>query len=312
VRLSFSRIDGWLLLMTFFWGSNFSIIKTAIREMPGPAFNGLRMVLASVVFLVILGWRDGLRASVAKVERKDWLPILALSFIGHGMYQLLFLGGVARTSVANSSLIFGLTPVTVSLLSAWLGHERPGWTRWIGTLLSLFGIYLVVARAQQSTSSLAGDVLIVGAMLSWATYTVGTRPLLARYSPVFITGVSMAIGTLMYAPFALLWLRGVDLSNVSRGAWAGIVYSALFSLVAAYIIWYTAVHEVGGGHTAIYSNVVPLVAMAIAAIVLHEPLTPLKIGGAAAVLGGVALTRLDVGGRGPKRPLDPGCPVHEG
>jgi drug/metabolite transporter (DMT)-like permease len=66
--------------MTFFWGSNFSIIKTAIREMPGPAFNGLRMVLASVLFLVILGWRGGLRASVAKVDRKDWLPILALSF----------------------------------------------------------------------------------------------------------------------------------------------------------------------------------------------------------------------------------------
>jgi len=117
VRLSFSRIDGWLLLMTFFWGSNFSIIKTAIREMPGPAFNGLRMVLASLVFLVILGWRDGLRASVAKVERRDWIPILVLSLVGHGLYQLLFLGGVARTSVANSSLIFGLTPVTVSLMS---------------------------------------------------------------------------------------------------------------------------------------------------------------------------------------------------
>ena len=126
MRLSFSRIDGWLLLMTFFWGSNFSIIKTAIREMPGPAFNGLRMVLASIVFLAIIGWRDGLRAPMATVERKDWPAILVLSLVGHGFYQVLFLGGVARTSVANSSLIFGLTPVTVSLLGAWLGHERPG------------------------------------------------------------------------------------------------------------------------------------------------------------------------------------------
>ena len=79
-------------------------------------------------------------------------------------------------------------------------------------------------------------------------------------------------------------------------AWAGIVYSALFSLVAAYVIWYTAVREVGGGHTAMYSNIVPLVAMAVAAVVVHEPLTALKIGGASAVLVGVALTRLDVGG----------------
>jgi drug/metabolite transporter (DMT)-like permease len=85
VRLSFSRIDGWLLLMTFFWGSNFSIIKAAIREMPGPAFNGLRMVLASIVFLAIIAWRDGLRAPLAHVERKDWPAIIVLSLIGHGL-----------------------------------------------------------------------------------------------------------------------------------------------------------------------------------------------------------------------------------
>src|SRR4029453_16328383 len=302
---------GWLLLMTFFWGSNFSIIKTAIREMPGPAFNGIRMVLASIVFLAIIAWRAGLRAPVAGVERKDWLAILLLSLVGHGLYQVLFLGGVARTSVANSSLIFGLTPVTVSLLGAWLGHERPGWTRWAGTSLSLFGIYLVVAHAKQSTSSLTGDLLIFGAMLSWAIYTVGTRPFLERYSPVFITGLTMAIGTVMYAPFALLWLRGVDLSAVSIGAWIGIVYSALFSLVAAYVIWYTAGRGVGGGHTAIYSNVVPLVAMAVATVVIHEPLTMLKICGAAAVLVGGALTRLDVGDPAAKAPIDPSCPVHE-
>jgi len=311
VRLSFSRIDAWLLLMTFFWGSNFSIIKTAIHEMPGPAFNGLRMVLASFVFLAIIAWRDGFRG-VAKVERTDWPAIIGLSLVGHGLYQLLFLGGVARTSVANSSLIFGFTPIAVSLLSAWLGHERPGWTRWVGTSVSLFGIYLVVAHARQTTSSRTGDLLIFGAMLSWAIYTVGTRPLLERYSPLFITGLTMAIGSAVYAPFALLWLRDVDLRAISIGAWAGIVYSALFSLVAAYVIWYTAVREVGGSHTAIYSNVVPLVAIAIAAVVVHEPLTALKVGGAAAVLGGVALTRLDVGGPGTRAPIDSSCPVHEG
>ena len=48
-----TRLDAWLLLMTFFWGSNFTVIKAALREMPGPAFNGLRMVLASVVFVAL-------------------------------------------------------------------------------------------------------------------------------------------------------------------------------------------------------------------------------------------------------------------
>jgi drug/metabolite transporter (DMT)-like permease len=103
----------------------------------------------------------------------------------------------------------------------------------------------------------------------------------------------MAIGSAVYAPGALLWLRDVDLGRVSASAWAGIVYSALFSLVAAYVIWYTAVHKLGGGRTSMYSNIVPMVAMTVAALVLGEPLTTTKLLGAAAILSGVALTRLE-------------------
>jgi drug/metabolite transporter (DMT)-like permease len=290
----FTRLDAWLLLMTFFWGSNFTVLKTALRELPGPGLNGIRMVLASLLFIAVIAWREGLGASIRGVARADWPAIIALSLVGHGLYQLLFLGGVARTSVSNSALIFGCTPVMVSVLSAALGHERPGWTRWLGTALSLAGIYFVVGHgARQGISSPAGDLLILLAMFSWSIYTVGTRSLLDRYSPVFITGLTMTIGTLVYAPFALLWLKGVDLSAVSVLAWAGIAYSAAFALVAAYIIWYTAVHRLGGGHTAIYSNVVPIVAMAVATLVLGEPTTTAKIAGTAAVLAGVALTRFD-------------------
>jgi drug/metabolite transporter (DMT)-like permease len=289
-----SSLDLWLLLMTFFWGSNFTVIKIALTEMPGPAFNGLRMVLAAGVFVALIAWREDLAGKVRAIPRADWPVIVALSIVGHGLYQYLFLAGVARTSASNSALIFGFTPVTVSLLSSWLGHERPGWLRWAGTAVSLAGIYFVVGHgALDGTSSLVGDAMIFGAMLCWAFYTVWSKPLLARHSPLFMTGVTMAIGTAVYAPFALLWLRGVDLAALSPGAWTGIVYSALFSLVAAYVIWYTAVQRLGGSRTSMYSNIVPLVAMAVAAVVLGEPLTPSKMAGTAAVLSGVVLTRFD-------------------
>lgn len=289
-----SSLDLWLLLMTFFWGSNFTVIKVALTEMPGPAFNGLRMVLAAGVFIAIIAWREDLVSKVKAIPRGDWPTIIALSLVGHGLYQYLFLAGVARTSASNSALIFGFTPITVSLLSAWLGHERPGWYRWAGTAVSLAGIYFVVGRgALQGTSSLTGDAMIFAAMLCWAYYTVWSKPLLARHSPLFMTGVTMAIGTAVYAPLALLWLRGVDLGAFSFGAWAGIVYSALFSLVAAYVIWYTAVQQLGSSRTSMYSNIVPLVAMGIAAVVLGEPLTTSKVAGTVAVLGGVVMTRFD-------------------
>jgi drug/metabolite transporter (DMT)-like permease len=294
MRLRFTRLDAWLLLMAFFWGSNFTVVKAALRELPGPAFNAIRLVIASVLFLSVIAWREGLRASLARVRREDWWRLIALAVLGHFIYQILFLGGVARTSVSNSALIFGCTPITVSLLGATLGHERPGWFRWAGTAVSLAGIYFVVGHgARQGTSTLTGDGIIFVAMLTWAVYTVGTHAMLSRYSPTFITGLTMAMGTVLYVPVGLHWMPASGLAGISAGGWAGILYSAVFSLVAAYVIWYTAVQQLGSGHTAIYSNVVPIVAMAVAAVFLHEPVTAVRVIGAMAVLSGVALTRVE-------------------
>jgi len=83
---------------------------------------------------------------------------------------------------------------------------------------------------------------------------------------------------------------------VSWWAWVLLAYSAAFALVVAYLIWYTAVQRVGNSRTSIYSHVVPLVARSVAAAVLGEPITARKMIGAIAILAGVALTRLELGG----------------
>ena len=81
-------------------------------------------------------------------------------------------------------------------------------------------------------------------------------------------------------------------SGVSAGTWGALIYSALFALCVAYTIWYTAVRAIGSARTSIYSNLVPIVAMLTAVITLGERMTTAKLLGAAAVLVGVALTRV--------------------
>jgi drug/metabolite transporter (DMT)-like permease len=115
---------------------------------------------------------------------------------------------------------------------------------------------------------------------------------MSRHSPVAVTGLSMVIGTLLYVPAVIPHLRAVDWSAVDWMTWAAIVYSALFALCVAYTIWYAAVREIGSARTSVYSNLVPLVAMGTAVLFLGEPLESRKLGGAAAVLVGVALTRV--------------------
>jgi drug/metabolite transporter (DMT)-like permease len=133
---------------------------------------------------------------------------------------------------------------------------------------------------------------VVGSIVCWAAYTLGAGRLMARHSPLYITGMTMVVGAIPYVAVALPQMLEVDWRQVSVAAWASLVFSALLALNVAYLIWYVAVRQLGPARTAIYSNVVPIVAIAVAAVWLKEPLTRSKLVGAAAVLTGVALTRL--------------------
>ena len=286
--------------MTIIWGSNFSVIKSAFRELDPQAFNAVRMIVASLAFLAVMAgarWfssptHAGTFYSPARLTPREWGQLAVLGLIGHVLYQLCFIGGLARTSVANSSLMLAVTPVLIAMISAALGHERIGRAHWIGALVSTAGIYLVVGKGfRLGGPGLVGDLLMFGAVCCWAIYTLGTRPLMERHSPVAVTGLSLTLGTVVYLPLVWPRIRAVDWSRVSAWTLGLSIYSALFALCVAYTIWYVAVRQIGSARTSAYSNLIPVVAMASAVLFLGEPLEGRKVIGAAAVLAGVALTR---------------------
>jgi drug/metabolite transporter (DMT)-like permease len=300
-------IDTALLLMAVIWGTNYTIIKSAFADLEPQAFNALRMTIASLVMLATMAatrarGRVSGNAAVARlagvfhtpatVTRGEWVRLAALGAVGHCLYQYCFVGGLARTSVANSSLLIAMTPVLIALLSAVRGHALPP-MHWAGTALSVTGIYVVLGHGVQfGGASWRGDLMVGIAVVCWAAYTVGSRAVMRRHSPVGVTGLSMAIGTAMYLPIAWPSLATVHWEAVRTRTWLALAYSAIFALCVAYTIWYAAVKEIGSARTSVYSNVVPIVAMATAVLWLGEPLSPAKLVGAAAVVAGVALTRL--------------------
>lgn len=294
-----SRIDFLLLLMTVIWGTNYSIVKHAFREIDPQAFNAGRMMIASALFFVLIVAARRVRTPTsivytpAPITTLDWMWLIGLGIVGHFLYQCLFIGGLARTSVANSSLMLGATPVVIALITAALGHDRISPLHWAGAALSVVGIYVVVgAGAQLGGQHMTGDLMMAAAVFCWAVYTMAARQLMERHSPVGVTGISMIVGSILYAVLFNARIRATDWTAVSAATWLAILYSALFALCIAYTIWYAAVREIGSARTSVYSNLVPLVAMLTAIVFLGEPIMPTKLAGAAAVLIGVGLTRV--------------------
>ncbi|HXT69749.1 MAG TPA: DMT family transporter [Vicinamibacterales bacterium] len=294
------RIDALLVLMVVIWGVNYSIIKSAFAEIPPQPFNAMRLMIASAVFLVAIRMTRGRTGPSSSVfftanplTRADEWSLFWLGIVGHLGYQYCFVGGVAETSVSNAALIIGSTPVVVAVASSLLGRERISLHHWVGAAISITGIYFVVGRgASFGGSTLRGDLLIIVSVACWAAYTIGASRLIARHSPLFVTGMTMAIGGVPYVALTFPQFLGLDWARVSVFTWVSLVMSALLALNVAYLVWYTGVQKIGPARTSMYSNLVPLCAMTFAAFWLDEPLSADKLIGAAAVLTGVLLTRL--------------------
>ncbi len=292
------------LLMVLVWGANYSVMKWAFAEVPPFAFNAMRMGLASAVFLAAIAAtrRRGVPIPPAirpvfhtpeALTTRDRFDLVWLGVVGHFGYQVCFAAGVARTHASNAALILGATPVAVAVLTASLGRERVRPVHWLGAVVSAIGVYLVVGRgAAFGESTAAGDALMVLALICCAGYTLGSARIMARHSPVYVTGVTLALGTVLYGLAAIPDLADTNWGRISAPVWTMLVVSALLALCFGYVVWNVAVQRLGPTHAAIYSNLIPLAALVVAVLWLGEPVSPTRFAAAALIIGGVVLIRL--------------------
>jgi len=285
-------LDGALLLMVLIWGSNFSVVKVALRDFPEIPFNAMRLLVGSIVFMGAIWWNRDSERQQEPLTRSDWLQLLFLGAVGTFLYQLCFVGGVRRTSVANGSLIVGISPIVIALLSALAGHERIKPVRWVGVFLALAGLYLIVGRgAELSAQTLYGDALMMAGVLCWAVYSVASQPILRRHSALTVIGLTFSIGAVLYIVTMIPILIRVEWRTISLQSWGLMLGSALLALNLSYFIWYTGLKKLGGSRTSVYSYLTPVVAMIVAAIWLAEPVSANQVAGAGAVFAGLLITR---------------------
>lgn len=286
-----TTLDLLLLLMVLIWGSNFSIVKVALTDFPEVAFNATRLTVATMVYLVVI-FMTPARARLQALTRKDWIELAFLGSIGTFLYQFCFVSAVKRTSVGNGSLIIGISPIVIAVMSAAAGHERIRPVRWLGIAVAMFGLYLVVGHGVDVTGQTwRGDALMMGGVLCWATYSVASQGILKRHSPLVVIALTFSIGATLYVVTLTPILIRTDWRAISAFSWLMMVTSALLALNLSYWIWYTGLKRLGGSRTSVYSYLTPIVAIVVAALWLGEPVTGNQVAGACAIFAGLLVTR---------------------
>jgi drug/metabolite transporter (DMT)-like permease len=269
-----------LITMSFIWGINFTAVKGSLADFTPLSFNAIRFGTASLILLSLLWVRE---RSIG-VRRQDLSRFFMLALIGNTIYQLFFIMGIARTTATNSALILATTPIFIVLFGALLGVEKINSRVVQGVILSFTGVVMIVLGSGQplafTDQSLIGDLLIVANPICWSMYTVLSKPMLKEYSPLKLTTVTMAMGTV---PLVLVSIPSLSTENwgaISANAWLGLAFSACLAIAIGYVLWYTGVSRIGSARTSLYDNLVTVFAVASAWILLAEGMTEIQIIGA--------------------------------
>jgi drug/metabolite transporter (DMT)-like permease len=136
-----------------------------------------------------------------------------------------------------------------------------------------------------------GDLLSLVAAAAFGAYGVINRQLVRRYPSRELMAYSLLAGGSLVALSGVPAMIGQDWGAVSWQAWLILVYAIVGPVYVAYALWNWAIARQGIPRTVVYGFLVPVVAGALAVLVLGEVVRPEHVAGALLVLGGLVVTR---------------------
>lgn len=291
------------LLLTsaaLFWGGNFVIGRAVAESIPPVSLTFYRWVLASSLLAVLAGgsvWRqrDVLWA------RRWWILLMALT--GVVLFHLFVYAGLARTTAVNATLMVATTPVITPIVArVWKG-ERLTAGQFGGILVTLAGTAIVLTRGDVGRLAgldvSAGDLLIVGAVVVWAVYSVGLRDRPALVGPVTVLTAVSWVGTAILVPAYGWELAREGGFSPTLGNLLAILYVAVFASVLAYLAWNRGVAELGAIRAGPFLNLMPVFGAFLAVAFLDESFEWFHVAGVAAIGAGLWLSTREPGGSPP-------------
>jgi drug/metabolite transporter (DMT)-like permease len=93
----------------------------------------------------------------------------------------------------------------------------------------------------------------------------------------------------MFIPFAIRELPGFDLAQTRFSGWIALVYSAVLVTVVAFSLWFSGLQRVPANRAGIFTGMIPVSAVVLAAILLHERIGWPHVFGIACVLVAIVL-----------------------
>jgi len=292
-----------LTLPPLMWAGNAVVGRAMAGQVPPLTLNFMRWVLAALILLP-LGWR-ALRPWSRIAQR--WRYLLAIGFFGVGLYNSLQYLALVTSPPLNVTLVASSMPVWMLAVGALFYGEKPRRAQLLGAALGVAGVLVVIGRgslqALAGVHLVPGDVYVLMAAMGWAFYSwLLARPpahMLGVQRPRSDEGWDWAGLLLVQTLFGLLvagsfagaeQALGAAPIHWSAGVLGALLYVSLGASIVAYRSWGLGVAEGGPVLAAVFSNLTPLFAAVLSALVLGEMPKPYHALAFVLIVGGIAVS----------------------
>jgi drug/metabolite transporter (DMT)-like permease len=278
-----------LVAVAAIWGGTFIAARVVAPLMSAPAAALWRYVIATAALVAFtLAYERGL----PRLTRRQWTGVLLLGATGVMLYNLGFMAGMERIPASRGSLIVALNPAATMLGAAIFLGEPLTRTRVAGAIVALAGVVLVLGHGNPLDLFRGhvglGELFMLGAVLSWAAYTLIGKRVLVDLSPLAATTYASICGTAMLA--ALTAATGnLALPPPTWQAWTAFAFLGVLGTGVAFVWFYQGVQRLGPARTAVFVNLVPVFAIALGVLLLDEHVDASMLIGGAIVIAGVWL-----------------------
>ena len=252
---------------------------------------------ADPITLAILRWGIGflcvlpvaLLLRVRWPQRQDWAAVALLGICYFGLFFVLYNIAMSYTTAARASLALSTLPLQTMVVGALLGIEPLTARKTAGVAIAMLGVFvaLVSGLAAAPPGAWRGELIMTGAVLCMAFYSVWSRPFIQRSSALGYLTVGMGAGAAVLILMGTVTGRAAVLWSLTGPEWIAGVYLGVGGGALAFILWVLALERATPTRVANTMTLNPVAAGLLATQLVGEPITPNLIAGLVAVFAGI-------------------------
>lgn len=280
-----------LLGLSVLWGGSFFFNGIAVRELPALTVVVCRVAIAAVILILAL------KIAGAAIPRGKavWTAFFGMGFLNNVLPFTLIVWGQTHIASGIASILNASTPLfTVIVAHALTNDEKMSAGRLVGVLVGFVGVATIIGGAVVTSGrmTIVAQIACVAASISYALAGVfGRRFRSLGVQPLATAAGQVTASSIMLLPVMLIVDRPWTLAVPGASVVGALIGVATLSTALGYVLYFRILATAGATNLLLVTLMIPVSAVLLGAVFLHETLQPRHFLGM--VLIGLGLATID-------------------